>query len=246
MQHRAGDKTYEVFGIFQKFLEIAGSESSEIRKGQLLNARGKPATIEDLAFILSMSIESIDFALQVLLDEQVAWVKEVPNDEFQKFQENQESKKQPKTASESQGFPEIPGKSGALYNETKRNETEQNETERNETLLENPGGLQNSQTGNNGDEVNFGDFKSNSFSLRFDSALGQILNARSKSDRSAIRNLGNWLNLQVLAKRFDESIFRRVADMAKESKNGRNPMALFFSRLDEEIGYRARVVKAKE
>ncbi|MCJ7778855.1 MAG: DUF1376 domain-containing protein [Sedimentisphaerales bacterium] len=97
-------------------------------------------------------------------------------------------------------------------------------------------------------DTNFGDSNSNSFSLRFVSELEGILKTRSKSDRSAIRNLSNWLSLQVLAKRFDDGVFKRVVDIANESKSGRNPLAIFFSRLDKEISYRASVAKqiAKE
>jgi len=266
MQRRAGDRAFEVFGLFHKFLEIAGDEVGGNR-GSLLNARGKPATIKDLALILSVPEESIEFALNVLVDEGVGWIQKVSPENSRnsvKFLENQEipgksgNENEAKAVStdntstcenapeNSVKFLENQEKSGGLYNETKRNETEQNETERNETLPESQGSQQNSQAGNNGDETNFGDFQSNSFSLRFVSVLEGILKTRSKSDRSAIRNLNNWLNLQVLAKRFDDGVFRRVADIANESKSGRNPLAVFFSRMDEEIGYRARVFKEKQ
>ena len=128
-------------------------------------------------------------------------------------------------------------------NETKRDVTKRDEKESKNTI---PYNNRKEQCDKGDINANFGDFNSNSFSLRFVSALEGILKTRSKSDRSAIRNLSNWLNLQVLAKRFNEEIFLRVSDMAKESKNGRNPLAVFFSRMDEEIGYRARVVKEKQ
>jgi len=245
MQHHAGDRAYEVFGLFHKFLEIAGCEPRD-KRGQLLNARGNPAKIDELAFVLGTTIESVEYAMQVLINPQVGWIQEVPDDEFRKFPENPENEKQQQKIDQDSGNSGNSGKNPESYvTEPNRTETERNETERNETPQENPEEQQNSQAIHKsvGD---FGDFQSNSFSLRFDSALGQILNTRSKSDRSAIRNLVNWLNLQVVAKRFDDSIFKRVAGIAKESKNGRNPRAVFFSRLDEEIGYRARVVKEKQ
>jgi len=276
MQRRAGEeKAYEVFGIFQKLLEIAGDEVGG-KRGVLLNARGNPATPRDLALILSATEESVEFALQVLVDPEVGWIQEVNSLEFQenqenpgdlgevkttdslKFLENQEKSggngKQDENAiissktnipGNSRKFLENQEKSGGLYNETKRNETERNETQRNETGQENPGEGQNSQVTHKGVVYDLGNFNSSSFSLRLVSIIEHILNVRSKPDRSAIRNLGNWLILQVLAKKFDEEIYQRVVDIAKESKSGRNPRAVFFSRLDEEIGYRPKVIKEK-
>ncbi len=64
LQAVAGHRCYEVFGVFQKFLEISGSESGGNR-GKLLNEKGEPATIEDLAFILRTTEKKIEFSLQV-------------------------------------------------------------------------------------------------------------------------------------------------------------------------------------
>lgn len=82
-------------------------------------------------------------------------------------------------------------------------------------------------------------------SFRFALSLEEILQPRTPSDRSALRNANTWVNSQIAAGRFDEEIFARILDIANESKPGRNPLAVFFSRLDCELGYRARVEKEK-
>ena len=243
MQDLAGERAYEVFGLFHKFLEIAGCEPRE-KRGRLLNARGKPATYEHLAFILCTTVDRIKFAMQVLMDPEVGWIQVVPDDEFRNFPENPEGEK---NQNKEECNSENSGNSGNFPEPyiTKRNETKPNRTKQNETGQENQESQQNSQVMHKGVKYDLGDFKSASFSLRLVSMLENILNARSKSDRSAIHNIVNWLNLQVMAKRFNEEIFQQVVDIATESKSGRNPMAVFFSSLDEQIGYRARAAKQK-
>jgi len=93
MQAIAGDSTYEVFGIFQKFLEIAADEKRD-RRGVLWNEKGKPASIKDLAFILVTTEKKIKNAIVTLSHPTIGWIRKIPGN---------------------------PGKSGALYNETKRN-----------------------------------------------------------------------------------------------------------------------------
>lgn len=69
----AGVRAMQVFGIFCKFLEIAGSECRD-KRGTLYNESGKPATAEDLAFILSVPIDQIQHAIKVLCDKKVCWL----------------------------------------------------------------------------------------------------------------------------------------------------------------------------
>ncbi len=73
MQLLAKERSMEVFGIFCKFLELAGNQPRENR-GQLLNEKDEPATAKDLAFILSVPIEQINHALEVLTDKSVRWL----------------------------------------------------------------------------------------------------------------------------------------------------------------------------
>lgn len=147
----AKSRTWEVFGIFQKFLEIAGDSGADDR-GKLLNQQGKPATISDLAHILRTTEAKITYSLRILTDPSVNWIKiskiaqDSNNTDLQEFQENQESETQRRAregdmktgllgvkttikSDEKECFPEIPGipgKSGALYNETEGKGTEGN------------------------------------------------------------------------------------------------------------------------
>lgn len=73
MQSIAKDKTMQVFGTFCKFLELAGNQDKDNR-GQLLNEKDQPATIEDLAFILGVPKKQIETAVKVLTNEQVGWL----------------------------------------------------------------------------------------------------------------------------------------------------------------------------
>jgi hypothetical protein len=67
-EHVAG-----IIGIFTKFLEIAGDQPRELR-GQLLNEKDKPASIQDLAFILDIPEGQIAMAIKALSDEKIGWI----------------------------------------------------------------------------------------------------------------------------------------------------------------------------
>lgn len=69
----AGERTMQVFGIFCKFLEIAGNECKD-KRGTLYNESGKPATPDDLAFILSVPLDQVKHAIVVLCDKKVKWL----------------------------------------------------------------------------------------------------------------------------------------------------------------------------
>lgn len=114
----AGDRAMEVFGVFHKFLEIAG-DASKGNRGRLLNSDSldDPATAADLAFILDIPQEQIDYALTTLLN--IGWVLGV-------FGESHET---PGTPGNSANSPKTP----PLNNET---ETESKLTELNETSAE--------------------------------------------------------------------------------------------------------------
>lgn len=70
----AGDRTMEVFGLFCKFLEIAGNQKRG-QRGVLLNEKNQPATADDLAFILDAPVEQVKNAIRVLCDKKVGWLK---------------------------------------------------------------------------------------------------------------------------------------------------------------------------
>jgi len=82
--------------------------------------------------------------------------------------------------------------------------------------------------------------------LCFAEDLDKSLKPNSKSQRQALLNLIQWLKFQIEEKLLNESVCQKILVIAKDSKSGRVPMAVFFSRLDKEIGYRARVFKEKQ
>jgi len=81
--------------------------------------------------------------------------------------------------------------------------------------------------------------------LRFAEDLDKSLKPNSKSQRQALLNLIQWVKFQIEEKLLNETIYQKILVIAKDSKSGRIPMAVFFSRLDKEIGYRASVAKQK-
>ena len=72
------ETAYLYFGFFIKLLEIAGCEPGG-KRGVLYNEKGKPATAEDLAFILHIDFNLMTNALFCLLHESVAWIIEKPD-----------------------------------------------------------------------------------------------------------------------------------------------------------------------
>jgi len=200
LQLASGDRFMEVFGIFCKLLEISGNQTRDHR-GKLLNERDEPATIGDIAFLLGIPDEQVDFAIAKLCE--VGWL--------------------------IKPIPEISGESGTLnkHNITKHNPTQHNSTK----------------------EQKYGMAKAGaSLSLdllRFAEDLDNSLKPNSKSQRQALLNLIQWLRFQIEENLLDESVCQKILDIAKDSKSGRVPMAVFFSRLDKAIGYRARAAQLK-
>lgn len=86
---------------------------------------------------------------------------------------------------------------------------------------------------------------SNSF--RFATALEKLIRPRNQSDRTAFRNLTNWLSSQIINKNFNEEIYDRILGYAKEaSASARNPPAMFFATLKRELGYDKKRMREKE
>lgn len=88
--------------------------------------------------------------------------------------------------------------------------------------------------------------RSISSSLRFVDELEKCFKICTKSDRTAIGNLCRGLTAEIAEGRRTDGIFGQILDLAKESKTARKPIAAFFSRLDRELGYRARAEKEKQ
>jgi len=103
LKQLAGLRAMEVYGIFQKCLEIAGAHRKG-QRGQLLNHHGNPATEHDLAFIFDVPIEQIEHALAILVDPKLGWLTTQPNP----TQLNNNTTQGPRN------FPELPGNPGPL------------------------------------------------------------------------------------------------------------------------------------
>ena len=74
-------------------------------------------------------------------------------------------------------------------------------------------------------------------SLMFNEALINIIRPRSQSDRTCFRNVTNWLVECIASGRFNEQIFERVLDYAKEARGGRKPAAVFMALMKKELNY---------
>lgn len=258
MQTVAGERDYEVFGLFEKFLEIAGCEKGG-RRGALLNHRGQPATIEELALTCRKPTERVKFALEVLTNSQVGWMVEIDSAKFPEIMESgnlgksenpnrdndsanedgfQESPESVNIGKENEQIPEIPG---ALYNETKRNEngTEQNSTKRVARAHAREGPASEEPPA---DEALGSGLRACSASARlgFGNQLRQLLCPQSTADLSALWNAQHWAEAQP------DGVPQRILKIAHESRSGRNPLAVFFSRLDRELGYRPRAEKGRQ
>jgi len=75
MQSLTRDKrlTWDTFGKFCKLLEIAGAAPGS-QRGMLLNEKGLPASVEDLAFLFDVPVDDMQFTMDVLCDPLVHWV----------------------------------------------------------------------------------------------------------------------------------------------------------------------------
>jgi uncharacterized protein YdaU (DUF1376 family) len=80
--------------------------------------------------------------------------------------------------------------------------------------------------------------------FNFNEALIGIIRPRNQSDRTCFRNITNWLRAGFAAGKFNEHIFGRALDYAKEASLGRNPAAVFISLLKKELDYRPAAIKA--
>ena len=73
--------------------------------------------------------------------------------------------------------------------------------------------------------------------LHFHDALCGIIPPRSRSDRTCFHNVTKWLADGCARGRFNDRIYGRVLDYAKEALGGDNPAAAFMATLKKELGY---------
>ncbi|MHC4244786.1 MAG: hypothetical protein ACYS3N_03165 [Planctomycetota bacterium] len=82
--------------------------------------------------------------------------------------------------------------------------------------------------------------------LHFNEALMSIIKPRNQFDRTCFANIASWLMAGCAADKFNEQIFGRALDYAREASLGRNPAAVFISLLKKELDYRPTAIKAKQ
>ncbi len=80
--------------------------------------------------------------------------------------------------------------------------------------------------------------------LHFNEALMSIIRPRNQSDRTCFRNITSWLRAGCATGKFNEQIFGRALDYAKEASLGRNPAAVFISLLKKELNYNPTAIKS--
>jgi len=293
MQNLAGDRAYEVFGVFHKLLEISASEKGG-RRGVLRTHKGEPATVEDLAFDLRTTVEQVEFTISILTEPDVSWLQVMEEDLGSpgnsrklpenpgKTRNNAKDTDDSKTPGKSGKNGEIPGKSGknpgsekevsqvprtqGLEVLPKKHGADKKEIPGNSRKLPEKAGIPqrsnrsrkeskivNEVIGENENEDADAEKKkqgtasapSSSTSIRLDCSsrlrfandLRKILAPKNKSDLTALWNLQSW------AGRLSnwQDVHSQLLELAKDSQRGRNPMAVFFSRVDEALGYRASV-----
>ena len=74
--------------------------------------------------------------------------------------------------------------------------------------------------------------------LSFNEALISIIKPRNQSDRTCFRNITNWLMAGCAEGRFNNEVFGRVLECAREASTGRKPAAVFMALIKKELGYR--------
>jgi len=75
--------------------------------------------------------------------------------------------------------------------------------------------------------------------LFFNEALISIIKPRNQSERTCFRNITNWLIYGCATGRFNEQIFDRLLNYAREAGTGRNPAAVFMALIKKELGCRS-------
>lgn len=229
----AGDRVYEVFGLFQKFLEIAGDEPAGLR-GVLRNHRKQPANVDNLAFYLEVDSEKIEFAMRCLTHKDVSWMSEIDDP--------------PEIPGKSgDPIPEIPGtfieESSRVESNTVQYNTVQNSTEQSKRVEDEISTDQSKESlpENPGKDSTIARASSLSTRLDYSNRLRRHLTPSTPADIKALCNLRDWADKQM-----DEQVRNRIMEIAADSKGGRNKMAVFFSRVKDELGYRPRAQKDKQ
>jgi len=83
-----------------------------------------------------------------------------------------------------------------------------------------------------------------SSSLKFNEDLISIIRPRNQSDRTCFHKISKWLSAEIFKGRFNEKVYEKVLNLAKESAGARgNHAAIFMSLLKKELGYESNRVE---
>ncbi len=80
--------------------------------------------------------------------------------------------------------------------------------------------------------------------FNFKVELMEIIKPANQFDRTCFANITSWLRAGCASGKFNEQIFSKTLDYAKEASQGRNPTAVFVSLLKKELDYRPKAIKA--
>jgi len=263
------ERRLEVFGLFCKLLEIAADQPPELR-GAILNADDLPATESDIAEIVGAPPEITHQALADLVA--VGWLTRIdcrpetdtdtvsrilahprgyPRENVVSMQENEPNPKQTQELTKKPGDILADFSDPSERNETKRNENEI-ELELNETTRararararEGPSPKDPPPDATPASIIARADSSSTRLDssrrgLDFGNALRDILCPKGNADLKALWNLQHWTDQQA------SGTHERILAIARDSK-GRNPLAVFFSRVTDELGYRPRAERDKQ
>lgn len=227
----------QVFGVFQKCLEVAASNTGDFR-GWVLDHRNNPATPESLAFSWSFPVEQIEFALSILTHPDVAWLEWATRCAS------------PQNSVTDADVPECPQNSVTLQKakakrcaKEKEKKSESNAHGRaRETGTEQPVPPDGPSPSPNSllQEV-----ASPSPSLTMDTTTwwafrADIEQVTGNSDRGVARFLG-WLSTEIISQRQDEwKVYRQVLSWVPRVKEARKPAAYLLKLAHDELGFDPR------
>ena len=205
----ANSRAQEIYGIYHRLVNISSGQERDNRG--LINH-----SINDLALIIGTSEGRVREALKVLCDRDLGWLEKVPE-----------------KPGESGKFRESPGKSGALYNETK---TKDNETKHIET-----------------DKGVYFDFLKAVISpsvravgLKWFGVVKPLLKLKNKGDMACLNDIARWLGDQVEAGRYKIRIFDNAWVWVRDVAGCDRPMAALQAVLEKELGYECKSKRAEK
>jgi len=245
IERKLGEQVYMVLGMFEKLISIVGAEPRALREGGVIrNCRQEPASLTDIAMMLLVSEERAKWALDVLCSPTIEWVVVQPDSGLPGEGDD------PAQPAESSGSPQDPA--------TLADNSEPSGNSRKTASVEVISDHDIFKSSNLSDTlkgpriVSILDLdskaKEEGLDLRPDTKCYQILTGilrpQTAEDFTGLANLVLWLSTLARA---SPDIYNDAIHTAKDCVNGRNPLAVFMSRLKKEMDYKpGRRSRAKD